>query len=105
MERFHHGIGEKGFFQKDVSKGFPEWLQRVEVQKKGGTVHHPIVTDTRSLVWLANQSLPPRCARERSQESCSSTRQTKVSHRARSGRLQRGAGIRGTAFICGQCSE
>ena len=56
MERFHRGISEKGFFQKDVSKGFPEWLERVEVQKKGGTVHHPIVTDTRSLVWLANQN-------------------------------------------------
>ena len=56
MERFHRGIGEKGFFQKDVSKGFPEWLERVEVQKKGGTVHHPIVTDTRSLLWLANQN-------------------------------------------------
>jgi bifunctional non-homologous end joining protein LigD len=56
MERFHRGIGEKGFFQKDVSKGFPEWLERVEVQKKGGTVRHPIVTDTRSLVWLANQN-------------------------------------------------
>ena len=56
MERFHRGIGEKGFFQKDVSKGFPEWLERVEVEKKGGTVHHPIVTDTRSLIWLANQN-------------------------------------------------
>ncbi|MFN7996917.1 MAG: non-homologous end-joining DNA ligase [Bryobacteraceae bacterium] len=56
MERYHRGIGEKGFFQKDVVKGFPEWLERVEVQKKGGTVHHPIVTDTRSLVWLANQN-------------------------------------------------
>ena len=56
MERFHRGIGEKGFFQKDVSKGFPEWLKRVEVEKKGGTVHHPIVTDTRSLLWLANQN-------------------------------------------------
>ncbi len=56
MERFHRGIGEKGFFQKDVSRGFPEWLERVEVQKKGGTVHHPIVTDTRSLLWLANQN-------------------------------------------------
>jgi bifunctional non-homologous end joining protein LigD len=56
MERFHRGIGEKGFFQKDVSRGFPEWLERVEVQKKGGTVRHPIVTDTRSLLWLANQN-------------------------------------------------
>ncbi|HSB11808.1 MAG TPA: non-homologous end-joining DNA ligase [Blastocatellia bacterium] len=56
MERYPAGIGEKGFMQKDVSKGFPEWLERVEVPKKGGTVHHPIVTDTRSLLWLANQN-------------------------------------------------
>jgi bifunctional non-homologous end joining protein LigD len=56
MERYHRGIGEPGFFQKDVSKGFPKWLERVEVPKKGGTVHHPLVTDARSLVWLANQN-------------------------------------------------
>jgi bifunctional non-homologous end joining protein LigD len=56
MERYHRGIAAQGFFQKDVSKGFPEWLERVEVPKKGGTVHHPIVTDTRALLWLANQN-------------------------------------------------
>ena len=56
MERFHRGIGEKGFFQKDVKKGFPAWLERVEVPKKGGTLHHPLVTDVRSLLWLANQN-------------------------------------------------
>ena len=56
MERFHRGIDAPGFFQKDVSKGFPSWLERVEVPKHGGTVHHPVVTDTRSLVWLANQN-------------------------------------------------
>src|SRR5262245_7170858 len=42
--------------QKDVSKGFPEWLKRVEVSKKDGTVKHPLVTDVRSLLWLANQN-------------------------------------------------
>src|SRR3979411_2374542 len=56
MERYPAGIGEKGFWQKDVSKGFPEWLERAEVPKKDGTVHHPLVTDTRSLLWLANQN-------------------------------------------------
>jgi bifunctional non-homologous end joining protein LigD len=56
MERFHRGIAEKGFFQKDVSKGFPKWLERVEVPKKGGTVHYLLVYDTRSLLWLANQN-------------------------------------------------
>ncbi len=57
MERYHRGIGAPGFFQKDVSKGFPEWLKRVEVPKHGGTVHHPIVTDERSLLWLANRRI------------------------------------------------
>jgi bifunctional non-homologous end joining protein LigD len=56
MERFPAGIAKKGFIQKDVSKGFPDWLQRVEVPKKDGVVHHPIVTDVRSLLWLANQN-------------------------------------------------
>jgi bifunctional non-homologous end joining protein LigD len=56
MERYHRGIGAPGFFQKDVSKGFPDWLERAEVPKKGGTVHHPLVCDTRSLLWLANQN-------------------------------------------------
>jgi bifunctional non-homologous end joining protein LigD len=56
MERFPAGIGRKGFIQKDVSKGFPDWLERVEVPKKDGTVHHPLVTDVRGLLWIANQN-------------------------------------------------
>jgi bifunctional non-homologous end joining protein LigD len=56
MERFHRGIGQKGFFQKNVVKGFPAWLERVEVAKKDGVVHHPVVRDVRGLLWLANQN-------------------------------------------------
>ncbi len=56
MERFPSGIRASGFIQKDVSKGFPDWLQRVEVPKKGGVVHHPLVDDLQSLLWLANQN-------------------------------------------------
>jgi bifunctional non-homologous end joining protein LigD len=56
MERFHRGIGRPGFFQKNVAKGFPAWLERVAAPKKDGVVHHPIVTDGRALVWLANQN-------------------------------------------------
>jgi bifunctional non-homologous end joining protein LigD len=56
MERFHRGIGEEGFFQKNVVKGFPSWLERVEVGKKDGSVHHPVVRETRDLLWLANQN-------------------------------------------------
>jgi len=56
MERFPAGIGQKGFLQKDVSKGFPDWLERVTVPKKGGAVHHPLVNDSRALLWVANQN-------------------------------------------------
>ncbi len=56
MERFPNGIGQGGFLQKDVSKGFPAWLERVEAPKKGGVVHYPLVRDSRSLLWLANQN-------------------------------------------------
>ncbi len=56
MERYPAGIGTKGFWQKDVSKGFPDWLERVEVPKKNGVVHYPVVTDKRSLVWMTNQN-------------------------------------------------
>lgn len=56
MERYPAGIGKKGFWQKDVSKGFPEWLERVKVPKKDGFLHHPIITDERSLLWVTNQN-------------------------------------------------
>src|SRR5262245_41137255 len=56
MERYPAGIGAKGFWQKDVSKGFPAWLQRVDVPKKDGIVHHPVVADERSLLWMVNQN-------------------------------------------------
>jgi bifunctional non-homologous end joining protein LigD len=62
MERYPAGIDKKGFIQKDVSKGFPSWLERVAVDKRSGkggageAVHYPLASDARSLVWLANQN-------------------------------------------------
>jgi len=63
MERFPAGIDKKGFIQKDVSKGFPEWLARIEIGKRAGkdkddagVVHYPLVDDVRALLWMANQN-------------------------------------------------
>jgi bifunctional non-homologous end joining protein LigD len=56
MERFPAGIGAKGFLQKSVVKGFPAWLKRAELPKKGGTVFYPLANDRQSLQWLANQN-------------------------------------------------
>ena len=35
MERFPSGISAKGFLQKNVVKGFPPWLKRVETREEG----------------------------------------------------------------------
>jgi bifunctional non-homologous end joining protein LigD len=56
LERFHKGIGEKGFFQKNVAKGAPQWLERVAVPKMDGVVNYAVVRDARGLMWLANQN-------------------------------------------------
>lgn len=56
LERFPSGIDAKGFIQKSVTRGAPAWLPRVEVPKRGGTVHHPLIDDRRALAWMANQN-------------------------------------------------
>jgi bifunctional non-homologous end joining protein LigD len=56
MQRYNAGIGRDGFFQKDIGRGAPDWVARVEVPKRGGTVTHPLANETATLVWLANQN-------------------------------------------------
>jgi bifunctional non-homologous end joining protein LigD len=56
LERFHRGIGEKGFFQKNVEKGAPAWLERVAVPKNDGIVNYAVVREPRGIMWLANQN-------------------------------------------------
>lgn len=62
MERYPAGIDKKGFLQKNVVKGFPDWLERVEVERREPAadapdgVHYPIVREARGLLWLANQN-------------------------------------------------
>jgi bifunctional non-homologous end joining protein LigD len=56
MERFHRGIAEKGFFQKNVGKGAPPWLERVAVPKSDGVVNYAVLRDARGLIWMANQN-------------------------------------------------
>jgi bifunctional non-homologous end joining protein LigD len=56
MYRFPDGIGEEGFFQKEVSDYFPDWLDRVTVRKEGGTVTHALCNEAAALAYLANQA-------------------------------------------------
>jgi bifunctional non-homologous end joining protein LigD len=56
MERFPSGIGEEGFLHKNLTRGFPAWIERVETAKNDGTVNYLIVNDVRSLLWMTNQN-------------------------------------------------
>ena len=56
MERFPSGIGEEGFLHKNLTRGFPAWIERVETPKNDGTVNYLIVNDVRSLIWMTNQN-------------------------------------------------
>jgi bifunctional non-homologous end joining protein LigD len=54
-ERFHRGVDEKGFFQKNVAKP-PKFIETVAVPKKEGVVNYPVISDQRGLLWMANQN-------------------------------------------------
>jgi bifunctional non-homologous end joining protein LigD len=56
MERFPNGVDGERVFQKGIPKYFPEWIDRVEVPKEGGTVVHPLCQDAATLVYVANQA-------------------------------------------------
>ncbi len=56
LERYPNGIDTKRFFQKEASSYFPEWIQRVTMEKVGGKVTHVVCNDTATLVYLANQA-------------------------------------------------
>lgn len=56
MRRFPDGVGEAGFFQQEAPDYFPDWIDRVRVDKEGGTIVHAICNHAATLVYLANQN-------------------------------------------------
>jgi bifunctional non-homologous end joining protein LigD len=55
MERFHPDIYAQPTFQKNMPGHFPDWVNRVTVPKRGGTVDHVVCDNAETLVYLANQ--------------------------------------------------
>jgi bifunctional non-homologous end joining protein LigD len=56
MQRFPDGIEGAGFFHKDIPDYFPEWVDRVTLPKKGGSVTHVVCNHAATLVYLASQA-------------------------------------------------
>jgi len=58
MQRFPDGIGKEGFFQKEASSYFPEWVRRATLEPgKGGIQHQVVCDDAATLVYLASQAM------------------------------------------------
>lgn len=56
MHRFPDGINGKDFYHKEIPDYFPDWIDRVEVKKEDGTVHHVVCNKQAALVYLADQA-------------------------------------------------
>jgi bifunctional non-homologous end joining protein LigD len=55
--RWNTGIEHDVVVQQAIPKGAPEWVRRVEVdRRRGGTVVHAVGGEAATLVWLANQN-------------------------------------------------
>ncbi len=54
MHRFPSGIGEEGFYHKEVPEYFPSWIKRVELGKKDGRTRYLICNNTATLIYIAN---------------------------------------------------
>src|SRR4051794_4803872 len=57
LQAFPAGIERHGFFMKAVPDYFPDWVERVTVDKRGGTVTHALANDAATLVYLAGQNV------------------------------------------------
>lgn len=54
VQRFPDGLDAGGFFQKDTPEHYPAWIERAVLPKRGGVVHHVVVREVATLVYLAN---------------------------------------------------
>ncbi len=58
MQRFPDGIDKEGFFQKEASDYFPDWVDRASIELKKGTIQHQVVCNNEAtLVYLASQAV------------------------------------------------
>jgi bifunctional non-homologous end joining protein LigD len=56
LHNFPQGIKGKGFFLQDIPGHFPDWIGRVTVPKRGGTVTHAVAKEAATLPDLAGQN-------------------------------------------------
>ncbi len=55
LQRFPNGIDETGFYQKNASDYFPDFIKTVKIDTEEGTNTQVVCNDKRSLLYLVNQ--------------------------------------------------
>ena len=56
MQRYPAGIEKEGFYQKDIPKYFPLWIQRAcSPKKSNGTICYVVADSAAALVYMASQ--------------------------------------------------
>jgi bifunctional non-homologous end joining protein LigD len=56
VKRYPQGLDGDGFFQKNASPHYPDWIRREEAPKReGGTLDQVVVDEPATIVYLANQ--------------------------------------------------
>ena len=53
-KRYPNGVDEAFFFEKNVPKHRPDWVETVVIPAKDKPVEYCVCSDTATLVWLAN---------------------------------------------------
>jgi bifunctional non-homologous end joining protein LigD len=57
VQRYPNGIGQKGFWQKDLPKHAPEWVRRWTYHhREEGPKDYPVVDGPATLAWLAQEA-------------------------------------------------
>lgn len=57
LERYPNGVAASSFFEKQMPKGMPDWVDRVTIRKEDGRrekIDYVVCNDAPSLVYLAN---------------------------------------------------
>lgn len=57
MQAYPNGVEAAGYFAKDVPAHFPDWIARVTLPKRGGTITHVLANEAATLAFLAGQNV------------------------------------------------
>ena len=55
LHRFPDGIDGVNFIQKSIAEHYPDWVERVTVDKEDGHITHALAADADTLAWLVDQ--------------------------------------------------